>query len=155
MNLVFALQDDKNLMEKLELFQVKSKKKLSFINDLKTILNNGLNNDSIQIYDLVYCEKNAEIENICYFKGNKDNRLIELEIVNLHDNCNKKNIDFINLVTNYAFINLNAETVTIISNQYNKNNLISIGYEYLGKKSDIDIYIKDREKHQEIGVVKK
>lgn len=157
MKLVAVTKYDEDLIIKLRSFEKKANIELSFMDKImemtqKTELKKV---ESVELTDLVYYLKDNEINNLCYLKGNSDNRLIELEIVNLNKNHTKTNINFVEAATNYAFSVLNAETVTILSNEFCNDNLISIGYEPLGYYKGKNTYVKDREMQSEIGAIRK
>jgi len=147
MKLVALAKGDKALTSKLETFQVKTGKDLNFLDKI-----NG-RFSSMEVHDLVYYEKPDGISNICYFKGNKDNRLVNLEITNLNNSQVKTNQDFVKAATEYAFTVLDAETVTIISNECSEKDLVNIGYEPLGKHNGINTYVIDKEEQIEVGAV--
>ena len=157
MKLVAVTKYDKDLISKLKLFEKKANIELSFMDKIveMTQETEPKKVESVELSDLVYYLKDDEINNLCYLKGNSDNRLIELEIVNLNKSHTKTNINFVEAATNYAFSVLNAETVTILSNEFCDANLISIGYESLGNYKGKNTYVKDRETQLELGAIKK
>ena len=153
MNLVAVTNYDKSLYAKLKRFEQYSGKKLTFLNNKSNI--NKTNNSSVELCDLLYQEKQGEINNICYIKGTSDNGLFQLDIINLNNSQVKTNLDFIESVTEYAFTVLNAKTTTILSNDYNENDLMSLGYESLGEYNGMHTYVKDREKQLEMSGISK
>ena len=153
MNLVAVTNYDKVVYEKLKRFEENSGKKLPFLDKLMSIDKNS--KDTIELYDLLYQEKHGQINNVCYIKGTKANGLFKLEIINLNNSQLKTNLNFIEAATEYAFTVLNAETTTILSNDYKDDSLLSIGYESLGEYNGMHTYVKDREKQLEMSGISK
>lgn len=149
MKLVAAVKCDRTLTSKLEVFKTKTGKDINFLSKLNN------KSSGVEVHDLVYYEKPEGISNICYFRGNKDNRLINLEITNLNSSQVKTNQSFIKAATEYAFTVLNAETVAIISNECSEDYLVSIGYESLGKHQGFNTYVKDKEEQLDLKVATK
>lgn len=154
MDLVAITKYNEDLINKLKIFEKNANIKIPFMNKIAEIVTNKKVSNT-ELSDLVYTLKNDEINNLCYLKGNSDNRLINLEILNLNNRHKKTNINFIESATNYAFTILNAETVTIFSNDFNNDDLIGIGYEPLGEYKGKSTYVKDREKQVESGAIRK
>lgn len=149
MKLVAAAKRDRALTSKLEVFKTKTGKDINFLSKLNN------KSSGVEVHDLVYYEKPDGISNICYFRGNKDNRLINLEITNLNSSQVKTNQCFIKAATEYAFTILNAETVAIISNECSEDYLVSIGYEYLDKHNGVNTYVMDKEEQLDLKVATK
>ena len=95
-------------------------------------------NESNDILECLICLNEDSISNYCIYSGTKDNKLIQMKIDNLKD---KK---FVKESVDYAFLNLNAYTITIFSNKDSKL-LESLGFESLGSDDGITTYIKEKE----------
>lgn len=102
------------------------------------------------IYEIVFSTIQNHIHNLGLIYGTKDNRLIELKILNLKDGNHHNNKEFIDEIANYSFHHLDAETVVIHSKQENKT-LELLGYESLGGNHGYFSYLKDREKALFVG----
>lgn len=149
MKLVAAVKNDRALTSKLEVFRKKTDKDINFLD----IINSK--SSGVEVHDLVYYEKPDGISNVCCYRGNKDNKLVNLEIININNSQVKTNQDFIYDATEYAFTALNAETVAIISNECSEDYLVSIGYESLGKHQGFNTYVKDKEEQLDLKVASK
>ena len=156
MELVALTEYNEDLVNKLGIFEQNANIKIPFMDKIaKIVTNKKKKGSNTELSDLVYTLKNGEINNLCYLKGNSDNRLIELEILNINEQHKRSNLNFTEAATNYAFTALNAETVTIFSNDFSDADLISIGYEPLGEYKGKNTYVKDREKQVESGAIRK
>ena len=103
---------------------------------------NGDNSDDNLINECTYTLKNNNIDNICFLTGTKDNKLVKASIYNLGEK------PFIKSVENHAFNDLEAETITIFTN--NKSNLENLGFEFIGDIDGKNAWLKDKQSLKEM-----
>lgn len=159
MNLVTVDPYNKSLKYKLIAFQNNISTKLDFLDKYEKISKEKTKEDyekekinSNDIFEVIATLKDDEVNNLCYFKGTRDNKFIEMNLINVNGKITKP---FINIASDYAFNNLDAETVTIFSNNIKEDLLISLGYQSLGMYRNKDTYVKDRKDYKELGSVVK
>ncbi len=145
MNLMIVKPDNQEHITPIKEFSNVVGKELEIISFLKKIEQQNEKESSNMIYEMAISIAGQKVQNLAMIHGTRDNRLIELTIMNLKDGDNEKNRSFIEKTTEYSFGQLNAETLVIFSNHQDKT-LESLGYESLGNDHGIIPYIKDREK---------
>lgn len=140
-------------MQMLEEYEKNLGRDIYYIEELRKNIKNKAKEEyikdkelSIEISEILFSIKNNQIMHTCSYRGMKDNRLIEMEIDGI-----TTSEAFFNEATNYAFERLDAETVTIFSNELKEDLLRKMGYEPLGEVNGFMAYIKDRQKAEKIG----
>ncbi len=162
MKLVVADPFNDNHIEMLSNFNKEkniSLETLNYLENIKKTMSKDKYNEekstSININETLLNIQNEKIINLCFFTGTKDNKLVQLDIENLKNGNNEKNREFLTAATNYALASLEAETMTIFSNELDSKMLEANGFISLGENNGINTYVKDREKAEEIGITKK
>lgn len=145
MNLIIINPDSKEHITSIRDFSNEVGKELEIISALKKIEKENGSVNSNTIYEMAISMMGQKVQNLAIIQGTRDNRLIELAIINRKDGDNEKNRNFIEKTTEYSFNQLNAETIVIFSNHQDKA-LEELGYESLGNDVGMIPYIKDREK---------
>lgn len=158
MNLIVVDPYTSDIEEKLKEFQKEKNINIEYFNKLfevkKQITKEEYDKqkeNSININEITVNIVKDRINNVCVFNGTKDNKLVELKIYNLKDGNNEINRNFVKNNTEYALSILNAETISIFSNNSNDQVLIENGYESIGEYNGVNTYIMDKQKIEEIG----
>ncbi|MCI8347457.1 MAG: hypothetical protein HFJ12_05905 [Bacilli bacterium] len=151
MNLIIVNPDSKQHIMSIRDFSNEVGKELEIISALKRVEKESESINSNTICEMAMSMMGQKVQNLAIIQGTRDNRLIELTIINQKDGDNEKNRDFIKKTTDYSFNQLNAETIVIFSNHQDKA-LEALGYESLGNDPGMIPYIKDREKTVGIGM---
>lgn len=145
MNLIIVKPDNNEHIAGIKDFSDAVGKELEIMSSLKKLQQENERINSNTIYEMAISTVGQKVQNLAIIQGTRDNKLIELTIMNLKDGDNEKNRSFIEETTEYSFGQLNAETIVVFSNHQDKT-LESLGYESLGNDQGIIPYIKDREK---------
>lgn len=158
MNLIVVDPYTSDIEEKLKEFQKEKNINIEYFNKLFEVKKqltkeeyDKQKENSININEIIVNIVKDRINNVCVFNGTKDNKLIELKIYNLKDGNNETNRNFVKNNTEYALSILNAETISIFSNNSNDQILIENGYESIGEYNGVNTYIMDKQKIEEIG----
>lgn len=145
MDLIIVKPDNQEHINSIKNFSDTIGKELEITSALKRINqeNEGANGNTI--HEMVMFTIEKKVQNLAIIQGTRDNKLIELTIINLKDGNNERNRKFIDKTTNYSFEQLNAETIVVFSH-HQDTTLESLGYESLGDDQGMIPYIKDRER---------
>lgn len=111
---------------------------------LESVINNNSERDNNSIFSCIIGVEDNEIKNYSIYTGVKDMKLVQISIFDL------SNKSFLKKSVDYAFMNLDAYTVTIFTDKQNKL-LEDEGFENLGKENNMFTYIKEREFNKELG----
>lgn len=111
---------------------------------LESVIKDNSEIDNNSIFSCIVLVEDNEIKNYSIYTGVKDMKLVQISIFDL------SNKSFLKKSVDYAFINLDAYTVTIFTDKHNKN-LEDEGFENLGRDNNMFTYIKEREINKELG----
>lgn len=150
MNFMILNPINSDHVKQISKFSAKIGKELELLEFIKKSQENQAIPDSNNIYEIIAFCTDTVIYNLGLIQGTRDNKLMEFKIFNGSDGANERNRKFLDYLTNYAFQNLNAETIVTFSNHKNKT-LELMGYESLGMDNGQFTYVKDRERIEVVG----
>lgn len=148
--LVMVDPNNKEHVKNIQEFSTKVGRELEIMSSLKRLEPENKELSSNDIHEMMMSIVGRKIQNLAIIQGTRDNKLVELTILNSRDGNYEKNREFAEQITRYSFDQLQAETTVVFSKGEDKI-LESLGYESLGGEDGLIPYIKDREKMQAVG----
>lgn len=144
MSIRLVEKEDQELITKLEKYIQEQE---TGMDSFMSFIDLSYETDPNQINECLIDEEQDKIKNSCFFKGTKDNGLVELEIID------ETQRNFLEKAVDYAFNGLSANTITIFQEGEDKM-LESIGFESLGEVQGRFAYIKENVMEDTVGRIK-